>query len=261
MIGLSFRPEPVSLAEARVKQLPIVRTIVGQGQVLLSEHIDGYQVVRPDLHQDQLGKCSYCERRHEEKGNDVEHYRPKVQYWWLAWDWDNLLFACQQCNRFSKRAQFPLAQGSQPLTAEQAAPGSEVALLLDPRVDNPFDHIRFVRITAGSTIQWIPLPRTIRGQETINVLQLNRPGLLDFYRCHVNQVVQPAIDSFLAMLAGRNEFESSDQQAVLRHWHDYILPLLSRDREFLALTHDAIDQLTGSTIISSWNLPLPLPPI
>lgn len=41
-------------------------------------------------------KCAYCQRHLD--GFHVEHYRPKDTYPWLAWSWDNLLFACDKCN-------------------------------------------------------------------------------------------------------------------------------------------------------------------
>ncbi len=56
------------------------------------------------------GKCSYCESRITTIYNgDIEHYRPKGKikeaasprpgYYWLASEWENLLFACPFCNQ------------------------------------------------------------------------------------------------------------------------------------------------------------------
>ena len=71
----------------------------------------------------QHGKCCFCESKvaHISYG-DVEHYRPKAGYrqspddplgrpgyYWLAYDWSNLLFCCQLCNQRFKRSLFPLA--------------------------------------------------------------------------------------------------------------------------------------------------------
>ncbi len=41
-------------------------------------------------------KCAYCETNIERW--DVEHFRPKSLYPWLAYSWDNLLLACPTCN-------------------------------------------------------------------------------------------------------------------------------------------------------------------
>ena len=39
---------------------------------------------------------------------DVEHYRPKSIYWWLAYNYDNYLVSCQLCNQKFKKAKFPV---------------------------------------------------------------------------------------------------------------------------------------------------------
>ena len=81
------------------------------------------------------GKCAYCESKITAIYNgDIEHFRPKGEiqeatpkkpgYFWLAAEWDNLLFACPFCNQtnthefkngdeieeavFGKLDQFPL---------------------------------------------------------------------------------------------------------------------------------------------------------
>lgn len=81
------------------------------------------------------GKCAYCESKITAIYNgDIEHFRPKGEiheatpkkpgYFWLAAEWDNLLFACPFCNQtnthefkngddieeavFGKLNQFPL---------------------------------------------------------------------------------------------------------------------------------------------------------
>ena len=71
------------------------------------------------------GKCAYCEQVVTgDQHGDVEHYRPKGAvtdaenqtvyvvvdgqhrahpgYYWLAYDWKNLLPACIRCNQLSK---------------------------------------------------------------------------------------------------------------------------------------------------------------
>lgn len=41
-------------------------------------------------------KCAYCEMKVEQ--SNVEHYRPKKIYYWLAFSWDNLILSCSTCN-------------------------------------------------------------------------------------------------------------------------------------------------------------------
>lgn len=55
------------------------------------------------------GKCAYCEATTNVVAHgDVEHYRPKSIYWWLAYTYDNYLFACQICNQVYKSDHFPI---------------------------------------------------------------------------------------------------------------------------------------------------------
>jgi hypothetical protein len=55
------------------------------------------------------GKCAYCETPFTVVAyGDVEHYRPKSVYWWLAYCYDNYLPACQMCNQKFKKDSFPI---------------------------------------------------------------------------------------------------------------------------------------------------------
>jgi len=54
-------------------------------------------------------KCAYCEASTAVTAHgDVEHFRPKSLYWWLAYCYDNYLFSCQICNQSYKGDNFPV---------------------------------------------------------------------------------------------------------------------------------------------------------
>lgn len=58
---------------------------------------------------DSAKKCAYCEASTSVVAHgDVEHFRPKSLYWWLAYDFDNYLFSCQICNQIYKKDFFPV---------------------------------------------------------------------------------------------------------------------------------------------------------
>ena len=60
------------------------------------------------LRREASGKCAYCEAPAATVAHaDVEHYRPKSSYWWLAYCYDNYLYSCEICNQSYKRAAFP----------------------------------------------------------------------------------------------------------------------------------------------------------
>src|SRR5262249_21226789 len=67
----------------------------------------GNKEVRQALWMMQSKKCCYCERRRDmNRESDIDHFRPKAEitqapghkgYWWLAYEWKNLLFCCRHC--------------------------------------------------------------------------------------------------------------------------------------------------------------------
>lgn len=53
--------------------------------------------------------CAYCQEDlpRGDRG-DVEHFRPKNLYWWLAYEFDNYLLSCTVCNSSFKSKKFPI---------------------------------------------------------------------------------------------------------------------------------------------------------
>jgi len=111
---------PTSLVNAKVEQ---ERIAINQDLDSISENIyKGSKITINDIHDPYHGeekyeiryklrllfhnKCAYCERI--EYKPDVEHYRPKKKvtgsqrnnhgYFWLCYEWTNLLPACRDCN-------------------------------------------------------------------------------------------------------------------------------------------------------------------
>ena len=153
-------------------------------------------------------KCAYCEGK--VSGHfplDVEHYRPKKKvtenrlaiehtgYFWLAYEWYNLILACRDCN--SSHSSYVSGESiSHPgkanefrilgdrITAPSENPeewpkelANEQPLLLNPYFDNPATHINF-------DDQGVPYPRdgSSRGAETIKVCHLERIELVEARR-------------------------------------------------------------------------------
>lgn len=68
-----------------------------------------WKTAKTQLKKESFGKCAYCEANTDVVAHgDVEHYRPKSIYWWLAYTYDNYLFACQICNQTYKSDNFPI---------------------------------------------------------------------------------------------------------------------------------------------------------
>lgn len=151
--------------------------------------------VKQQLQADQHHKCAYCESKftHSSPG-DVEHFRPKAGYqqadsgpllgpgyYWLAYEWDNLLFACEDCNRVHKRNRFPLRAATDRARSHHDNVAQEYPLLLNPATcSRPEDHLTFAEETAVGL--------TVEGETTWRVCGLNRQGLLDTRRDYLNTV-------------------------------------------------------------------------
>lgn len=133
------------------------------------------------LHRLFHGKCAYCESR-EGVTLELEHFRPRARavgadgrvapdhYWWLTYEWDNLLLACAECNR-SKGMRFPIRGKRAELRARGAALRRERPLLFDPCADQPEKALVF-------TAEGLVVSDTPKGRATIELLALNREALV-----------------------------------------------------------------------------------
>jgi hypothetical protein len=149
-------------------------------------------------------KCAYCEKY--EFKPDVEHFRPKKGvtnpngnkhgYYWLCYNWSNLLPACSNCNSGQgKWNKFPvlglrivnppISNGS--LLKEHCNLNCSLLLeelpkLLNPEIDNPENFIRlkwngyFEGIDGGTGVK--NDPNNGRGWTSIICYDLNRGNLI-----------------------------------------------------------------------------------
>lgn len=208
MIKLEIGDEPAELTAQRKICLPLAIAAFnshGTGTEELAEVLkQGYGVVRPDLYERQHKKCAFCEKLMDKSYMPVEHFRPKggaednvsgkwvmvkTHYWWLAWTWSNLYFSCADCNnqkhkgnRFPiklnlARMAVPAAPVTYPISDQYYDVSTEESLLLDPRKDNPFNHLEWIpvdRTKPKADWKWTISGRDNRGAMTIDILKLKR---------------------------------------------------------------------------------------
>ena len=131
--------------------------------------------VKEFLYNSQHGKCCYCEREGSKTVMDVEHFRPKAKikenqkhqgYWWLAYEWCNLLLACKDCNN-KKSTQFPLQNEQNRAFTPQDDLTKEKPFLINPLTEDPEDFIQY-DITDPIMIKAIGKDK--RGNRTVNEL-------------------------------------------------------------------------------------------
>lgn len=160
----------------------------------IDSSIYGDETVKKQLITDQHEKCCFCEATFLANGyGDVEHYRPKggykqtngdqlgkPGYYWLAYDWDNLLFSCDVCNRSHKKNFFPLSTNYRALSHHDFLEDPINCLLINPNEEDPETHIKFRKE--------IPIGLTPRGIESIDKYGLARSALNDDRRCHLRDV-------------------------------------------------------------------------
>lgn len=143
----------------------------------------------------QHGKCAFCETINPSSHGVVEHFRPKdgwrqnrgdalqkPQYFWLAYAWENLLFACDVCNdRAHKENLFPIANPEHRATPDSPDPAMEEPLLIDPYgPHDPEDHIGW-----NSDVP-VAKDDSPCGRATIEVLGLDRDERrADLRRAHL----------------------------------------------------------------------------
>ena len=89
------------------KSLELIEARAAGGPIEFKSTV--WKAAKPQLKIETGGKCAYCESPTDTVAHgDVEHFRPKSKYWWLAYCYDNYVYACQICNQVHKGDEFPI---------------------------------------------------------------------------------------------------------------------------------------------------------
>lgn len=245
MIRLYLGKEPADIANSRGINLPLAINAFnnhGIGSKQLKDVLkNGYQIARPHLYKLQHKKCAFCEIFVDDINSPVEHFRPKAgaknkrktrwvnmasHYWWMAWTWENLFFSCNRCNYSgSKGNKFPVRAGTLRIQAPAtpcpaAIPAihydlsTESALLVNPREDNPFDHLQWALVDRAAhprNWRWTIVGQDDKGDMTIDVFKLGQR--IDQVNDHL-EVVKEArenIENYLALGSIQNAIATWDR--------------------------------------------------
>ena len=146
----------------------------------------GHSRIKEALRTAQNGKCAFCEQNVSSVDyGDIEHFRPKggykqntkddmhkPGYYWLAYEWKNLLFVCKICNQGNKKNLFPIRRPefrsfNHYLSHEII---KEKPFFINPYEENPRNLIEFKREMASGK------DKNHRGKKTIELFGLNRKG-------------------------------------------------------------------------------------
>lgn len=189
MIHLTRPPAPAKLAgDGKKATAKLKRAHVrGAKEFAFASAIYGAPEVREALRAMHKGKCAFCESRLPQlTAGHVEHYRPKGEvqqdvdaasakpgYYWLAYEWTNLLLACEWCNSRAKRRLFPLADPARRVRSHRGNLAAESPLLLNPAEADPASHLEFV----GEEIK--PRNGSAIGKTSIRIYRLDDEGLTE----------------------------------------------------------------------------------
>jgi uncharacterized protein (TIGR02646 family) len=150
-------------------------------------------IVKTELKKIYNGKCAFCNQTPKGSPLQVEHFRPKnglkdyvhTGYYWLGYEWTNLLYACGNCNS-TKNNHFPLLRGvarvlnprwisvdkfnlKESLSYSNSLK-AEKYVLINPEIDNPEKHLYY---ESDGKIGF----RDYRGEISIKRYNLNRDEL------------------------------------------------------------------------------------
>lgn len=232
-VSKKFGTIPAKLKSIECEKL-IKDSLITKGKHKFDTNIYGHSSVRTALDKIYLSKCAFCETDPSAGVTmQVEHYRPKAKitedkthggYYWLAYQWSNLLLACPACNN-KKRNRFPITATREKLPllsdgnldlSKCSSNGlnllNEQPLLVNPETDpNPMQHFRF---QATGEIEH----KTNAGKTTIEVCGLNRGSLIKkrkkLYDTTLNKLLK-AIDKHDSGLITDIQFKDRIENAII----------------------------------------------
>jgi uncharacterized protein (TIGR02646 family) len=212
-------------------------------------------------------KCAYCECPLTRKSCDVEHFRPKgrvteadnspvtrlvgrkqeihLGYYWLAYEWGNLLPSCGDCNRpgdgYGKWDRFPVRDFRAFVPGEEM---QEEPMLLNPWWQNPDAHFVF---EANGSIGGV----TDEGKACVEMFRLYRDTLIS-EREKVYTLVRGHFQTLFNAIMFSNQDEAARQRKHIYGYLQGVKPFSAMGRFAINQTQKEIEQGLGGTISWGW---------
>lgn len=222
MIRVEKEPNPPAVLAENTKYWQELLEKKGE---IIRQSIYRHPTVVEELNRAYNSKCAYCETDTSAGAvMQVDHYRPKKRvteeplhggYYWLAYEWSNLVYACSKCNR-EKSTKFPIkgervylpglqgtALDTTQCNAHQQPLRNEQPCILHPEANDfvPFDHFAF---QADGTI----IGLSEQGLSTIECCKLNRSALV-LCRKKIYDDAQRALNKYMDLFQiGRIDFHT-----------------------------------------------------
>jgi uncharacterized protein (TIGR02646 family) len=173
-----------------------------------------WKPAKKQLLKESKNKCAYCETPATVIAyGDVEHFRPKSTYWWLAYCYENYLASCTVCNQMYKGDNFAIVNAAMkgpivnaahtdeqlqamaaiittdPLNDAEGMPladlvdamKNEFALLIDPYIEDPAEYLAYEPVLA--TKEMVVVARKPSYTDVVKACEdffgINRKELMD----------------------------------------------------------------------------------
>ncbi len=189
-------------------------------------------------------KCAYCEFPLPPASitGNIDNFRPKSNargleknfssehYWWLTYEWENLYYSCEKCNRY-KSSWFPVeGKRVKLLTPFEETRLKEKALLVDPCFDRPEEHLVY---DDKGNVDFL----TAKGKTTIGILKLNRADLVTA-RLETIKLLRQSCENMLQLWSKRGKSKTKIK-AIAFKWEEIFTsysdePYLAIQRQFLS---------------------------
>ena len=203
--------------------------------------------LKPQLELLSAGKCWYSEARDKVSFWQVDHYRPKSLYPWLAFDWRNYRL-CGGVPNVAKLNNFPLEESTTRAKSVDDSLDQELPLLLDPSRWGDADLLTFT--ANGEPACSLPKDELAvrRVRETITLLQLDREQLCAARRekwreCEVK------LKELRRILVARRQQETDDAERHMNLLCCELDKLFDEDAEFTATARACARQLEAERLV------------
>jgi len=177
----------------------------------VNKHIYATKEVKERLNLLYYKKCAYCEDTLLNHFKHIDHYRPKKNYYWLAYSWDNLVLCCENCN-VNKGTHFKIRNKQKQYDGETLFQLQTLIKIYDkqenPELINPEQETNFshhLKFNFNGQIE----AKTQRMQYTIDTLKLNRDDLVELRLIILNYDFVGAIKELKEKFAAKTTISST----------------------------------------------------
>ena len=193
-------------------------------------------------------KCGFCESKLYESVY-IEYYRPKSKYYWLFYEWSNIIPVCHACsirkgNKFEIEGKEVLEPqlNREEWRANSLSCLNEKPLLLHPEIDYPEKHLYF---TNDGYIH----SNNKRGKHTIETCNLNRESLVVRRKDIVENFLKKL--EYIILLMNKN-LNANEIMKVSKPIFEDLQQSSNQSNEFSLLYKNMLDNFDGF-FLSSFN--------